>query len=205
MLTVHHLGASQSERIVWLCEELGLDYELRRYERDPATRLAPPEYKALTPFGSAPTITDGEVTLGETNAIVEYLLARYGAGRLALAPDHPDYAAYLYWLHFSNGSFMPARLVDIALQMAGAPDGPAAQRLRSRAGLALRISEQRLAEAPFFAGGAFTAADVLMVLPLRGGRDRALYPRIDDYLDRMTARPAYQRAMAKAEPGAPPP
>src|ERR687888_2475252 len=103
MLTVHHLGRSQSERIVWLCEELGLDYELKRYDRAPL--LAPPEYKALHPIGTAPVITDGRLALGESGAIVEYILARYGNGRLARQPHHPEFANYLYWLHFANGSF----------------------------------------------------------------------------------------------------
>src|ERR671931_1622783 len=103
MLTVHHLGRSQSERIVWLCEELGLDYELKRYDRAPL--LAPPEYKALHPIGTAPVITDGKLVLGESGAIIEYLLAKYGKRRFARQFGHPEFANYLYWLHFANGSF----------------------------------------------------------------------------------------------------
>jgi glutathione S-transferase len=103
MLTVHHLGRSQSERIVWLCEELGLEYELKRYERAPL--LAPPEYKALHPIGTAPVITDGDLVLGESGAIIEYILAKYGGGRLQRAVGHREFANYLYWLHFANGSF----------------------------------------------------------------------------------------------------
>src|SRR5260221_7509662 len=105
MLTVHHLGRSQSERIVWLCEELGIDYELKRYERDPVTRLAPPEYKALHPIGTAPVISDGNLVLGESGAIIEYILAKHGGGRLARREGHPEFAKYLYWLHYANGSF----------------------------------------------------------------------------------------------------
>src|SRR4051812_43586247 len=101
MLTVHHLGRSQSERIVWLCEELGLQYELKRYKRDPVTRLAPPEYKALHPIGTAPVITDGELVLAESGAIIEYIIAKYGAGRLARPKGHAEFASYLYWLHFA--------------------------------------------------------------------------------------------------------
>ena len=93
MLTVHHLGKSQSERIVWLCEELGIPYDLKLYDRDPVTRLAPPEYKALHPLGAAPVITDGDVVLAESGAIIEYIVAKYGNGRLVLAADHPDFAA----------------------------------------------------------------------------------------------------------------
>ena len=104
MLIVHHLGKSQSERIVWLCEELAVPYQLKRYDRDPATMLAPPDYKALHPMGAAPVITDGDVVLAESGAIVDYIIARHGGGRLALAPAHPDYADYVYWFHFANGS-----------------------------------------------------------------------------------------------------
>src|SRR5689334_17661004 len=102
MLTVHHLGKSQSERIVWLCEELGIEYELKRYPRSPV--LAPPEYKALHPIGAAPVITDGDLVLAESGAIVEYILSRYANGRLALTYSHPDFAQYLYWFHFANGT-----------------------------------------------------------------------------------------------------
>src|ERR1700704_3493331 len=102
LLTVHHLRRSQSERIVWLCEELGLDYVLRCYARDPATMAAPPEYRALHPVGTAPVITDGDLVLAESGAIVDYIIAKYGNGRLAFTADHPDFAAFLYWFHFAN-------------------------------------------------------------------------------------------------------
>ena len=108
MLTVHHLEKSQSERIVWLCEELGLSYELKRYERDPVSRLAPPAYQALHPSGTAPVISDGSLVLGESGAIIEYIIAKHGGGRLALGPDDPDYAHYLYWFHYANGTLQPS-------------------------------------------------------------------------------------------------
>ena len=120
MLTVHHLGVSQSERIVWLCEELGLDYELKRYDRDPQTRLAPAAYKALHPMGTAPVITDGTVVMSESGAIVEYILARYGKGRLAVGPEQPNFADYVFWLHFANGSMMPHELIRLICSMLGA-------------------------------------------------------------------------------------
>src|SRR3954471_23362023 len=109
-LIVHHLGRSQSERVVWLCEELGLDYELKRYERRTDDKLAPPEYKALHPMGSAPVIQDGPLMLGESGAIVEYLIATRGEGRLAFTPMQPGFAEYLYWFHFANGSLQPVVL-----------------------------------------------------------------------------------------------
>ena len=107
MLTVHHLGRSQSERIVWLCEELEIPYALKCYTRDAVTMLAPPDYKALHPIGTAPVITDGDLVLAESGAVVEYIIAKYGKGRLALAPDHPDFAQFLYWYHFANGTLQP--------------------------------------------------------------------------------------------------
>src|SRR5579863_5994564 len=108
MLHVHHLGRSQSERIVWLCEELGLDYKLTHYQRDPQTLLSPPELKALHPLGAAPLLDDGDVRLAESGAIVDYILAKYGAGRLSFAAEAPEFPAYLYWLHFANGTLQPA-------------------------------------------------------------------------------------------------
>src|SRR5436190_22381021 len=108
MLTVHHLGKSQSERIVWLCEELDIPYELKTYARAPL--MAPPDYKALHPIGSAPVITDGDLVLAESGAIVDYIIARHGNGRLALTKDHPDFAPYLYWFHFANGTLQAAML-----------------------------------------------------------------------------------------------
>ncbi len=104
MLTVHHLGRSQSERIVWLCEELEIPYRLKCYRRDPVTMLAPPEYKALHPIGAAPVITDGDLMLAESGAVVEYIIGRYGNGRLALDAGHRDYSHFLYWFHFANGT-----------------------------------------------------------------------------------------------------
>jgi glutathione S-transferase len=200
MLTVHHLGNSQSERVVWLCEELAVPYELVRYEREPATQLAPPDYKALQPFGTAPAITDGDLSLGETGAIFDYLIARYGQGRLTVASDDPAFADYLYWLHFANGSFMPSAMLDYVLRMVGAENTPAGRTLRKRGVLAMQISNARLGQAPYFAGEAFTAADVMMVLPLRGGGELSRWPHVAAYLERIGQRPAYQRAMRKAEP-----
>lgn len=107
MLVVHHLGISQSDRIVWLCDELAIPYQLIRYERDPVTQLAPAEYRALHPFGTAPVITDDGLTLGESGAIIEYIIAKHGNGRLPVTADRPEFADYLFWFHFANGSLMP--------------------------------------------------------------------------------------------------
>ncbi|MBC7435296.1 MAG: glutathione S-transferase, partial [Bdellovibrionales bacterium] len=107
MLTIHHLGKSQSERIIWLCEELEMPYELKRYDRDPVSILAPADYKKLHPIGAAPVMTEGDLVLAESGAIVQYIMARHGGGRLELAPTHPDFAQYLYWFHFANGNLQP--------------------------------------------------------------------------------------------------
>jgi len=210
MLTVHHLGVSQSDRIVWLCEELALDYRLVRYDRDPVTRMAPPDYKALHPFGTAPVITDGDLVLGESGAIIDYILARYGHGALVVGPDQANFADYLFWFHFANGSMMPAGMVDMVASMLA--DGAQADRisaLRARGDKAHAMVEARLGQAPWFAGDAFTAADIIMLFPLTTmrlfvPRDLAPYPNIRAYLQRIGARPAYQRAMAKADPDLPP-
>lgn len=207
MLTVHHLGKSQSERIVWLCEELGIPYELKRYERDPATILAPAEYRALHPIGAAPVITDGDLALAESGAITEYIIAKHGGGRLALGPDHPDFAQYLFWFHFANGTLQPVMGRTSLLRRARVPeDNPAALFVRERLGRALGLVEARLGEAAHFAGSEFTAADIMAVFTLTTMRhfapvDLAPYPDIRAYLQRIGARDAYRRAMEKGDPG----
>ena len=207
MLTVHHLGISQSDRIVWLCEELGLPYDLIRYDRDAVTRLAPADYRALTPFGTAPVITDGDLTLGESGAIIDYIVARYADGRLTVGKDAANFADYLYWFHFANGSFMPAAMTDLIVKMVAPDADPArAKAFTERGNRAFAQVEARLGEADFFAGPEFTAADIMMLFPLTTGRyffprDLAPFPNILAYLQRIGARPAFQRAMAKADPG----
>ena len=205
MLVVHHLGISQSDRIVWLCEELGIPYELKLYARDPETRMAPAEYKALSPFGTAPVITDGDLVLGESAAIVEYIIATYGNGRLTVRPGEPGFADYLFWFHFANGSLMPAAMVDmIAARIPGDTDLLGA--LRSRLDRAYDQLEARLGQTPYLAGDEFTAADLLTVFPLTtmrmfAPRDLSPYPNVRAYLQRIAERPAFRRAMAKTDPG----
>ena len=207
MLTVHHLGVSQSERIVWLCEELEIPYELVIYDRDPVTRLAPAEYKALHPMGTAPVITDGDLVLSESGAIMEYIIHRYGGGRLAAQPEAPNYPDYLFWMHFANGSVMPAGMMALVMGMLGLDeDHPLRGALGSRGVNAFAMIEKRLGAAPWFAGPEFTAADIIMVFPLTTMRafvpmDLAPYPNIRAYLKRVGERPAYRRAMAKGDPG----
>lgn len=210
MLTVHHLGISQSERIVWLCEELGIAYELKRYDRDAQTRLAPAEYKALHPIGTAPIISDGELVLPESGAIIEYIIRKYGNDRLILGPSHPEFANYLFWYHFANASMMPNLMMPMVLAMAGATgDTPILQALRARSTTALALADQRLGAVPYLAGQEFTAADLIMFFPLTTMRmfsslDISDYPNLQAYLRRVGSRPAYQRARAKGDPGLPP-
>jgi glutathione S-transferase len=205
MLTVHHLGVSQSERIVWLCEELGIPYELKVYARDAVTRLGPPEYKALHPLGTAPIITDGDVVLPESGAIMEYIIGKYGDGRLSVGPQAPNFADYLFWFHFANASMMPRQSMG-AQPVAGAEETPRARFMRERGEATWKLVEDRLGKVPYFAGDDFTAADIIMGFPLTTMRafaqhDLAPHPNIRAYLARIGERPAYQRAMAKGDPG----
>ena len=208
MLTVHHLGVSQSDRIVWLCEELGIPYVLKSYTRDPVTYMAPEDYRALHPFGTAPIITDGDMALAESGAIIDYLCAKAG-GRLAVGPDAPNFAEYLFWLHFANGSFMPALMVDALAGMLNAdPDKGMVAALRERTDRTYAMLEARLAVVPYLAGPEFTAADIINMFPLTTmrasvPRDLAPYPAIRAYLQRIGERPAYRAAMEKADPGLP--
>ena len=207
MLTVHHLGISQSERIIWLCEELEIPYALKVYTRDPVTRLAPAEYKALHPLGVAPVITDGDVTLAESGAIIDYIIGKYGQGRLALTANDPGFADYLFWFHCANGTLMQAETIRLfAFVFEAQADNPVLQSVTGRADKTYAMLEERLAKAPYLAGGSFTAADIITFFPLTTmrafvPRDLSAFPNIRAYLKRIGARPAYQRAMAKGDPG----
>jgi glutathione S-transferase len=206
MLTIHHLGKSQSERIIWLCEELGVPYELKLYKRDPVTILSPPELKALHPLGAAPVITEGDLLLAESAAIVEYINVKHGGGRLALGPEHPDYAAYLYWFHFANGNLQPVMGRTMFMRRTGLPaDHPLMVSVQGRLDRVLDLVEARLGDAEFLAGSAFTAADIMSVFSLTTMRifmplDLSPYPNILAYLQRIGAREAYRRAMHKGDP-----
>jgi glutathione S-transferase len=206
MLTIHHLGHSQSERIIWLCEELGVPYELKLYTRDPVTILSPPALKALHPIGAAPVIQDDGLLLAESAAITEYIIVRHGGGRLRLGPDHSDFASYLYWFHFANGNLQPVIGRLMMVGRAGlAPDHPVQLAVRDRLDRVMALIEARLGAADYLAGGEFTAADIMSVFSLTTMRlfqplDLRPYPNILAYLQRIGGRPAYRRAMAKGDP-----
>jgi glutathione S-transferase len=192
MLTIHHLRQSVSDRVLWLCEELGVPYELKCYDREPSM-AAPPEYKALSAFGTAPVIQDGGLTLGESGAVVEYICMKHGGGRLVPKPDDGTYADYLFWYHFANGSMVPAFMIEHITGAAGIPAGPSP----TRGERVIAMIEARLGDAAYFAGSAFTAADVMMVLPRFADRlDLDALPNIRAYLDRVTVRPAWKRTNA---------
>ena len=209
MLTVHHLGVSQSERIVWLCEELGIPYELKLYQRDPTTRLAPPEYKALHPIGTAPVINDEGVVIGESGAIIEYILGKYGKGKLVRHPAHPEYTNYLYWFHYANGSFQALlHRTLVAKRLEPTPDHRILKDLQGRLDRSLALLNERLGEVNYLAGDELTAADIMIFFSFTTMRsftpfEVKPYPNILAYLKRVAARPAYQRAMKKGDPGMP--
>ena len=213
MIVVHHLNNSRSQRILWLLEELGVPYEIKRYQRDPKTMLAPPELRQVHPLGKSPVITDGEITLAESGAIIEYLADRYGAG--VLIPEHgsPERLRCNYWLHYAEGSAMPPLLLKLVfrkVETAPAPFfvRPIAKSIAHKVQhsyvdpqlkLHLDYLEGELGKSEWFAGNAFSAADIQLSFPLeafaaRGGLDSS-YPRLTAFLQRIHARPAYQRAL----------
>jgi glutathione S-transferase len=218
MIIVHHLNASRSQRVLWLLEELGVDYEVKRYERDPTTMLAPASLRAVHPLGKSPVITDGDRTVAESGAIVEYLTERYGNGRLVPPPGTPARDRYTYWLHYAEGSAMPPLLLKLVFdRVETAPMPffvrPIARQIAGRAkssfigpqiALHLDFMEKELGKSTWFAGNDFTAADVQMSFPLeaaasRGGLD-GTRPKLVAFLQRIHARPAYQRALEKGGP-----
>jgi glutathione S-transferase len=215
MLTVHHLQRGQSERIVWLCEELSIPYDLKLYQRSPV--LSPPELVALAPLGAAPVITDSTfdpnkpLKLAESAAIVEYIIHKHGNGRLALPPSHKDYADYLYWFHLCNGTLQPAILRGMQFRMLGLePDNPARKNAEARLNKILDNYNNRLTQVPWLAGEEFTAADIMTVFSLTTMRvfypiDLTRYVGILSWLRRVGQRPTYRVAMDKSDPGFEPP
>ncbi|MEN3276303.1 MAG: glutathione S-transferase [Massilia sp.] len=215
MITVHHLNNSRSQRILWLLEELGLAYEIRHYQRDPKTMLAPPALKAVHPLGKSPVITDGDLVVAESGAIVAYLVEHYGEGRLVPAAGTPEKLQYTYFLHFAEGSAMPPLLMKLVFDRIENGPMPFFAKPIARA-IARKVKdsfinpnikgqldylESELAAREWFAGQAFTAADIQMSFPLeaaaaRGGLDTR-YPRLSGFLQRIHARPAYVRALER--------
>lgn len=204
MIIIHHLLVSQSERVIWLMEELGLPYELKSYPRDPQTRLAHPVFLELHPLGSAPVIQDGDVTMGESLAIFSYILDLYGDGKLRIAPGQPGYSDFIYWFHYSNAGLMPQMMQHIfATLSGGGGDNPLSAMMKERFGRHLGMINDRLADNDYLAGDTFTAADILVHFPFGtmsafAPVDLGAYPHIRSWLERISERPAYQKAMKLA-------
>ena len=218
MIVVHHLNNSRSQRVLWLLEELGVEYDIKHYERDPQTMLAPPALRAVHPLGKSPVITDGALTLAESGAIVEYLVGRYDDGRFLPAAGTAERMRYTYWLHYAEASAMPPLLLKLVFdRVESAPMPffirPVAKAIAGRAKssfiepqikLHLDFMEAELGKSAWFAGDAFSAADIQMSFPLEAAAARggltATRPKLMDFLQRIHARPAYQRALERGGP-----
>jgi glutathione S-transferase len=199
MILVHHLENSRSQRILWLLEELGQPYEVRRYERNPKTMLAPPELKRVHPLGKAPMIEDEGRVIAETGAIVDYLVEKTGG--LGAPPDPDDRLRYRFFLHYAEGSMMPPLLAMLVVRRLGLLGRPARKPLQKMFDQHLDWLDSELASRPWFAGQSFTAADVMMSFPLEAARHRAgldeTRPHLIAWLERIHARPAYGAALSR--------
>jgi glutathione S-transferase len=218
MLTVHHLNNSRSQRVLWLLEELGVPYEIIRYQRDAKTMLAPAALKQVHPLGKSPVITDDGQTIAETGAIIDYITDRHGEGRLTPLRGTPEHLRYTYWLHYAEGSAMTPLLLKlifgrIAKEPAPFMIRPVLRQISKRVQnvlvdpqLALHIGywEDELGKSPWFAGNAFTAADIQMSFPVEAAAARAglggRYPKLQSFLKAIQARPAYKRALERGGP-----
>jgi glutathione S-transferase len=218
MITVHHLNNSRSQRVLWLLEELGQSYEVKRYERDAVTMLAPPALRAVHPLGKSPVITDGDITVAESGAIVEYLVERYGQGRLVPMPGTPEKRRWTYWLHFAEGTAMTPLLFKLIfgrIQTTPMPffAKPIARAISQKVlssfvepnlKAQLDYMEAELSARPWFVGHDFSAADIQMSFPLEAAKQRAgldaTRPHLHAWLQRIHARPAYQRALERGGP-----
>lgn len=216
MVVVHHLNNSRSQRVLWLLEELAIPYEIKPYQRDPQTMLAPPELKAIHPLGKSPVITDGDKVIAETGAIIEYVIETYGQGRLIPGAGTPERLRYTYWLHYAEGSAMTPLLLKLVF--ANLPNRapglmkPIVKSIAAKAQASfvdpqlkthIDYWEAELSKSPWFAGPDFTAADIVMSFPLEAGADRAgaaSRPHVKAFLERIHARPAYQRALERGGP-----
>lgn len=218
MIVVHHLNNSRSQRVLWLLEELNLPYEIERYQRDARTMLAPPELKRVHPLGKSPVITDGARVIAESGLIIEYLVETYGGGKLAPSPGSDEWWRYKYWLHYAEGSAMPPLLLKLVFDRIESGPMPFLVRPVARAisrqvkqafitpqlQLHLDFLEAELGRSEWFAGNEFTAADIQLSFPLeaaalRGGLDQSR-PRLYTFLQKIHARPAYQRALERGGP-----
>jgi glutathione S-transferase len=218
MITVHHLNNSRSQRVLWLLEELGVPYEIKHYQRDPKTLLAPESLRNVHPLGKSPVITDGDVTVAESGAIIEYLIERHGNGRLVPAVGTPEHLRYRYWLHFAEGSAMPPLLMKLVFDRIATTRmpffaKPIARAISSKVLASfvtpnitrqLDFMEGELRRSTWFAGEEFSAADIQMSFPLEAAAQRAgldaSRPLLMAFLKRIHERPAYRRALERGGP-----
>ncbi|WP_163995632.1 glutathione S-transferase family protein [Pyxidicoccus caerfyrddinensis] len=206
MLKLHHLANSRSQRILWLLEELGLDYELVIYPRDPKTKLAPPELKAIHPLGKSPVLEDDGRVLAESGAIIDSVVRRHGQGRLAPAPDSPEYDTYVHWLHHAEGSAMLPFMLSLYVGRLGEAGAPLMPRISSEVKNHLGYISGALGERDYLVGNSFSAADIQMSFVLEAARPTGAlesgqsFSNLGAYLERLQARPAYQRATQRGGP-----
>lgn len=219
MIVVHHLNNSRSQRVLWLLEELGVPYEVKRYQRDAQTMLAPPELKRVHPLGKSPVLVDGDRAVAESGAIIEYLVDQHGAGKLAPAAGTPERLRYTYWLHYAEGSAMPPLLLKLLFSKL--KSRPAPFFVKPIIGKIVKqvndmlidpqltthaaFMEAELGRSTFFAGEELTGADIQMSFPVealvaRGGATKDTHPKLHAFLERIHARPAYQRALEQGGP-----
>ncbi len=211
MILVHHLNNSRSQRVLWLLEELGVPYQVKRYERDKTTMLAPPELRAIHPLGKSPVITEDNRTIAETGAIIDYVIERHGGGRLIPPAGTEDRLRYTYWMHYAEGSAMTPLLLKLIFSrlpanapalvrpiLASAMKAAQARLVDPQLANHMAFWETELAKSEWFAGPAFTAADIMMSFPLEAAAQRAgakSRPMLKTFLDKIHARPAYQAAL----------
>ena len=198
MITVHHLNNSRSQRILWLLEELGLPYEIKRYQRDPKTNLAPPELKAINPLGKSPVIEDGSLVLIESAAIIDYLIRRHGQGRLQPDPATATYDKYVQWLHFAEGSAMLPLMLNLYVGRLGEAGAPLHPRIESELANYLGYLNDVLADTPYLVGDELSGADIQMSfigeIAMAQSKLQA-YPNLAAWVKRFQARPAYRKAV----------
>jgi glutathione S-transferase len=200
MIVVHHLNDSRSQRILWLLEELGLPYEIKPYQRDAQTRLAPPELKNVHPLGKSPVITDGNRTIIESGAIIDYLIRRHGGGRLQPAPATPSYDEYVQWMHYAEGSAMLPLMLNLYAMRLGDAAAPLMPRIESEIANHLSYIDSSLKGRQFLVGDTLTGADIQMsfVGEMAGAfGKRAQYPNLDAWTKRLHQRPAYKKALER--------
>lgn len=200
MITVHHLNNSRSQRILWLLEELGQDYEIKSYQRDATTNLAPDSLRAVHPLGKSPVITDNGVTVAESGTIVEYLIRKYGRDKLMPGEDSADFVPYLHWLHYAEGSAMLPVMLTLYTMRLGDAAAPLRPRLESEIQNHFGYMERELGNRDFFAGNHLTGADIQITFVLEAAKSLGLltpFKGLMAYLTRMQARDAYKRGIER--------